>query len=112
MGSLVDLSKVSQITNNIFLSGIYPLDNNDVIKKNNIKYILACVDRKNIIEIHDKLMIDNPDVSEIEIIKKNMNVINLIGEAVIVGIYSFFLFYIYLFFFFFIFFVFESNIRK
>lgn len=59
-----DLCKISQITNNIYLSGIFPLDNDyKMIKKLDIKYILACVDRNYISEIHDKIMIDNPDIT-------------------------------------------------
>lgn len=59
-----DLSKISKITNNIYLSGIYPLDENyELIKKLNIKYILSCVDRNYISEVHDKIMLSNPDVT-------------------------------------------------
>lgn len=59
-----DLTKISQITNNIFLSGIYPLEENrNLIKKLDIKYILACVDRTAISSIHDKIMIDNPNIT-------------------------------------------------
>ena len=59
-----DLCKISQITNNIFLSGIFPLDeDHHLIKKLNINYILACVDRNYISEVHDKIMSENPDVT-------------------------------------------------
>lgn len=59
-----ELTQISQITRNIFLSGIYPLeDNNDLIKKLNIKYILSCVDRNYISDVHDKLMIQNPELT-------------------------------------------------
>lgn len=59
-----ELSKISQITNNIYLSGIFPLDENSaVIKKLDIKYILTCVDRNMVSEVHDKIMIENPDVT-------------------------------------------------
>lgn len=61
--SVADLSKIHQITQNIFLSGIIPLDENyDIIKKLRIKYVLSCVDRKYTSKIHDKLMCDNPDI--------------------------------------------------
>lgn len=84
-----DLSKITQITDYIFLSGIYPMDENtDNIKKLNIKYILSCVDRNHISEIHDKLMIDNPDVTILYIPyndeinqnlwKKNIGQINIV----------------------------------
>jgi len=59
-----NLSKISKITNNIFLSGIFPLDENyELIKKLNIKYILACLDRNFISEVHDKIMTNNPDLT-------------------------------------------------
>lgn len=58
-----DLSKISEITENLFLSGIFPLDEKqNIIKKMNIKYILSCVDRNFVSEVHDKIMIDNPDI--------------------------------------------------
>jgi hypothetical protein len=59
-----DLSKISNITKNIFVSGIYPLDEDcGLIKKFKIKYILSCVDQHYISGIHDKIMSDNPDVT-------------------------------------------------
>lgn len=59
-----DLSKISKITENIYLSGVYPLDENYyLIKQLNIKYILSCVDRNYIGGIHEKIMIDNPDIT-------------------------------------------------
>jgi predicted protein tyrosine phosphatase len=59
-----DLSKISKITDNIFLSGIFPLDKNyQIIKKLNIKYILSCVDREYVSDIHNKIMTDNPDLT-------------------------------------------------
>ncbi|XWV25725.1 putative tyrosine-protein phosphatase [Tupanvirus soda lake] len=87
-----DLTKISQVTDNLFLSGIFPLeDNYDLIKKLNIKYILSCVDRNYISEVHDKIMIDNPDLTilyipyndEIEqnLWKKNKNNVNVIKYA-------------------------------
>ena len=57
------LSTISQINNRIFLSGIFPMDDNyKLIKDLKIKYILSCVDRSSVSEIHDKLLIDNPDL--------------------------------------------------
>lgn len=84
-----DLTKISQITNNIFISGIFPLDDNyELIKQLNIKYILSCIDRNYICEIHDKIIIDNPDLTilyipyndEIEqnLWKKNKNQIDIL----------------------------------
>ena len=57
-----DLSKITQITNNIFLSGICPLKM-DIIKKLNIKYILSCVDRNYIAQIHNQIIISNPNIT-------------------------------------------------
>lgn len=84
-----ELSKISQVTNNIFLSGIFPLDQNfELIKKLNIKYILACLDRNDISEIHDKIMLDSPETTILylpylddigqNLWKKNENQINII----------------------------------
>ena len=84
-----DLCTISQITNNIFLSGIFPLDeDHQIIKKLRIKYILACVDRNYISEIHDKIMIDNPDLTILylpynddiqqNLWKTNKNLVNVI----------------------------------
>jgi len=59
-----DLSSISQITNSVFLSGIFPLDENyELVKQLGIEYILCCVDRNYIAEIHDKVMIDNPNLT-------------------------------------------------
>lgn len=59
-----NLSEISKINDNIFVSGIMPLEENpELVKKLDIKYIVSCVDRRDIAEIHDKIMIDNPDVS-------------------------------------------------
>lgn len=64
MNKYPELTKISQITPNIFLSGIYPLeDNQELIKNLNIKYILSCVDRNYISEVHDRIMIQNPDIT-------------------------------------------------
>ena len=58
-----DLSKITKINDNLFLSGIFPLDeNHSQIKTLNIKYILSCLDRNHISEVHDKIMMDNPDI--------------------------------------------------
>lgn len=89
MSNRADLSKISKISNNIYLSGIYPLDeNSDLIKKLDIKYIVSCVDRNYISEIHEKIMIENPDITIIylpyndeicqNLWKKNDNLINIV----------------------------------
>lgn len=59
-----DLHKISQITDNIYVSGILPIEKNpDYLKNLNIKYILSCVDRSHIYEIHDKILINNPEIT-------------------------------------------------
>lgn len=63
-----DFYKISHITDNIYLSGIFPLENdgsniNSQIIKLNIKYIISCVDRNNVGNIHDNLLIKNPNIS-------------------------------------------------
>ncbi len=88
MSAHTDLSKISKITDNIFLSGIFPLDDKyEIIRKLDIKYILSCVDRELISEVHDKIMTDNPDLTILYIPynddndqnlwKKNKNQINI-----------------------------------
>src|SRR5438445_12975444 len=59
-----DLSKITQIVPNLYLSGVFPIDNeNDLINKLNIKYILCCFDRNYIAEVHDKILINNPSIT-------------------------------------------------
>lgn len=59
-----ELKQISKITDNIFLSGIYPLeDNYQIIKKLNIKYILCCVDKKYVDDIHTKVISDNSNIT-------------------------------------------------
>jgi len=59
-----DLTKITPVVNHLYLSGIFPLDENyQLIKKLNIKYILSCVDRNYISEVHDKIMTENPDLT-------------------------------------------------
>ena len=64
MYNTADLSKISQITSNIYLSGIFPLEENyEKIKELNIKYILCCVDRNFISQVHDRILADNPNLT-------------------------------------------------
>ena len=59
-----ELFEISQITNNIYLSGVFPLEDKvELIKKFKIKYILSCVDRESISPLHDKVMSENPDLT-------------------------------------------------
>jgi hypothetical protein len=59
-----ELSKISSITKNIYLSGIFPLDEDvNLVKQFNIKYIVCCLDRNYIADVHDKLMTSNPQLT-------------------------------------------------
>jgi hypothetical protein len=59
-----DILSISQITDNVFISGTLPLnDGGKMIKKLNIKYIISCLGRDYVSEIHDKIMVDNPDIA-------------------------------------------------
>lgn len=57
------LSEISEITPGIYISGIYPVENHDEIKKLGIKYILCCVDRNFIADVHDKIMMGEPSTT-------------------------------------------------
>ncbi|MEM0353963.1 MAG: dual specificity protein phosphatase [Thermoplasmata archaeon] len=57
-----DLFKINQISEHLFLSGIYSL-NYWILGKLNIKYIVSCVDRNYVAEIHDKIILNNPDIT-------------------------------------------------
>lgn len=57
-----DLNKISKITDNIFLSGILPLYDANTLKNLCVKYVLSCVDRKYIGNIHDTLLLNNPNL--------------------------------------------------
>ena len=63
MNSYFDLYKIHWITDNIYLSGIFPMDEDpNIIKRMNIKYILSCVPRQHAMDVHNKIIIDNPDI--------------------------------------------------
>ncbi|MEM3062827.1 MAG: dual specificity protein phosphatase [Nitrososphaerota archaeon] len=75
-----DLLKITQISEHLFLSGIYSL-NHWILGKLNIKYIVACVDRNYIAGIHDKIILNNPDITILYIpydddIKQNLWMVN------------------------------------
>ena len=82
MDMIKDFLTISRITNNIYLSGIFPLENSrELIKKLGIKYILSCVDRNQIQETHDKVLEENPNVSILYLpyndnIQQNLWIIN------------------------------------
>lgn len=59
-----ELTQISKITDRIFVSGVYPLDDDvSIIKKLDIKYILCCVDKKFVADVHNKIILDNPNVT-------------------------------------------------
>src|SRR5438132_4444955 len=59
-----EIMRISKITNNIFLSGIYPMDENEkIIQILDIKYILCCVDKKYVEDVHNKIMLNNPNIT-------------------------------------------------
>uniref|UniRef100_A0A6C0C9U7 Tyrosine specific protein phosphatases domain-containing protein n=1 Tax=viral metagenome TaxID=1070528 RepID=A0A6C0C9U7_9ZZZZ len=58
-----DLSSISKITNNIYLSGVMPMElNPGIIREYDIKYILCCVKKKNVLSAHNKIMMENPNI--------------------------------------------------
>jgi protein-tyrosine phosphatase len=64
MKKLTDLTEISKISDHIYLSGAYPLENNHkIISDLNIKYILCCVDKSYVSDIHNKILMDNPDIT-------------------------------------------------
>lgn len=59
-----ELFEIHRITENIFLSGVFPMENDSqIINKLGIKYILSCLDKKNVEDIHNKIIINNPDIT-------------------------------------------------
>lgn len=59
----LELRQISKVTDNIYLSGVPPLDANySLIKQLGITCILSCVDKKYVSDIHLKIMQDNPDI--------------------------------------------------
>lgn len=57
------LGTVSKITDNIYLSGIYPLDRDpSILSKLDIKYVLCCVSKDYVMDIHTKVTLNNPDI--------------------------------------------------
>ena len=63
-----DLSVISQVTDHIYLSGIYPLEKDSVGSTNTIstlgiKYIVCCVGKDQASDIHDKIIINYPYIT-------------------------------------------------
>src|SRR5579871_4112887 len=56
----MDLNKISQITKQIYLSGIIPLS---LSCPQNIKFILSCIDNPYAQLVHKKILMANPDVT-------------------------------------------------
>lgn len=56
------ISTISQITDQIYLSGISPLDKDPVgsISKLDIKYIVCCVEKNQVLNVYSKLILLNP----------------------------------------------------
>lgn len=64
MNISTELFKISQITDNIFVSGVFPLDNGaQTIEKLKIKYILSCINRNHISHLHDGITLNNPNIT-------------------------------------------------
>lgn len=62
MTSHKDFNIISRITPNIYISGVPPIDS-EKIKEYGINYILCCFDRNYISELHDQIMMNNPDLT-------------------------------------------------
>ena len=59
-----ELNKISAITSQIYLSGIYPLmDNPEIVKKLGITAILSCVGKEFVADIHERVMLHAPNVT-------------------------------------------------
>ena len=59
-----ELGSISKVTDNIYLSGIFALDTyENVIKKLNIRCIICCVDKAYVTDVHDKVLLNNPDLT-------------------------------------------------
>lgn len=58
-----DFTTISQITPNIYLSGVPAMENYNTIKELGIKYILCCFDRSYITELHNKILMNIPDTT-------------------------------------------------
>lgn len=63
MSSHPELEKISQITPQIYLSGINPFKDPSTLKKLGIKYVVSCVDAKYVASSHEKIREIDPDVT-------------------------------------------------
>jgi len=58
------LMNISKISDNIYLSGIFPMEQDpNIIGNLGIKYILCCVDKEYVSDIHSKVIMNNPAVT-------------------------------------------------
>ena len=78
-----DLLRISKISDNIYLSGIYPLEKfPDQFRNNNINCILSCVDKPYVESVHNEIFKNNPDIEILYIpydddIRENLSKRNL-----------------------------------
>jgi hypothetical protein len=64
MKKIGEITQINQVTDHIFISGILPLEINiRLLKELKIKYILCCVDQLYVADIHNKILLDNPDIT-------------------------------------------------
>ena len=63
MGQNNELLKISKITEHIYLSGIFSMDDNpSLIKQNGIKYILSCTSKDHVTDVHNRILVEDPGV--------------------------------------------------
>lgn len=60
-----ELLKISPITDNIYISGIFPLysDEDKIIKSEGITHILSCVERSRVSDAHNNIIASHPGVT-------------------------------------------------
>jgi|SRR5579872_6389146 len=58
-----DIATISQITDQIYLSGISPLEKSPtLVGKLGIKYIVCCVEKNQVLNVYSKLILLNPGI--------------------------------------------------
>jgi len=64
MNSFASMGKISKIEDNIFLSGVIPMEqDSQIIKRQGITHILCCVDKEYVSDVHQRVMLDHPNVT-------------------------------------------------
>jgi len=59
-----NLMKISKINDQLYLSGVFPMDQNShCLRDKNIKYILCCVDTRYAQPIHEKIIKNDPEIT-------------------------------------------------